>query len=510
METLDLLITNFKALKEELQKNSPLHDTVDGFMTGLKALPKGSAERGKFITAHMSHGPFLAALNTHPQGKQMHNMLMGHLNSRANAGFKPGAAKVNVSTTDQHAPMLKKSDEDLENELEKNYLSPLHRWGPSKPVIRGSADTHAGGMIKPSAKPAAAKAPEAPVKAPAAPAKLTGSDKIAAASKEKIHGISEKQGKPHPAKLTGLDRIKAESQKPIEAMDAKVKKDEDMDKGLFGSAEPKKPFVPSFKGHQAALGTGTSTSANGVTTERSFDPLKQQTSQKKYISMPFGKTINNSYSAPVNSSGSAPMAMSIEKNGQWNLHKGDYGMDERGRPLDVGPEISSPKPHAPKFKGSDLKISGGKVMGPGLIQPPAKPPLKKSDEELKKEHIGFKALQGKLEHEGKSEESAGAIAASIGRKKYGAKKMAEMAHKAEGCYKGECSKCHADPCECQSSGVLVDKSEGQKSTHCDGKTCSSTRSAADQHGRTCGCSCQGCNPAVSKMDGGDMSVGGGV
>lgn len=56
---------------------------------------------------------------------------------------------------------------------------------------------------------------------------------------------------------------------------------------------------------------------------------------------------------------------------------------------------------------------------------------------LKKTHVGFKALEGKLEHEGHSADSAGAIAASIGRKKYGAKKMAEMAHKAESCYKAE-------------------------------------------------------------------------
>lgn len=39
----------------------------------------------------------------------------------------------------------------------------------------------------------------------------------------------------------------------------------------------------------------------------------------------------------------------------------------------------------------------------------------------------FKALTNKLEKSGKSAESAKAIAASIGRKKYWAKKMASMA-----------------------------------------------------------------------------------
>ena len=40
----------------------------------------------------------------------------------------------------------------------------------------------------------------------------------------------------------------------------------------------------------------------------------------------------------------------------------------------------------------------------------------------------FQALTHKLESQGKSEESAKAIAASAGRAKYGAKKMSSMAH----------------------------------------------------------------------------------
>lgn len=39
----------------------------------------------------------------------------------------------------------------------------------------------------------------------------------------------------------------------------------------------------------------------------------------------------------------------------------------------------------------------------------------------------FKALEEKIEKSGKSKEAAKAIAASVGRKKYGAKKMASMA-----------------------------------------------------------------------------------
>jgi len=43
----------------------------------------------------------------------------------------------------------------------------------------------------------------------------------------------------------------------------------------------------------------------------------------------------------------------------------------------------------------------------------------------------FSALTSQLQAEGKSEKSAKAIAAAIGRKKYGAKKMSSMAVKAK-------------------------------------------------------------------------------
>lgn len=50
---------------------------------------------------------------------------------------------------------------------------------------------------------------------------------------------------------------------------------------------------------------------------------------------------------------------------------------------------------------------------------------------LKKKHVGFKALESKLEHEGHSEKSAGNIAYAIGAKKYGKAGMADKAHKGE-------------------------------------------------------------------------------
>lgn len=61
----------------------------------------------------------------------------------------------------------------------------------------------------------------------------------------------------------------------------------------------------------------------------------------------------------------------------------------------------------------------------------AKPKAKAKSKVAKKPKLGsgkrFAALEGKVEKEGYSKDAAKAIAASAGRKKYGAKKMASMA-----------------------------------------------------------------------------------
>lgn len=80
--------------KSEEFAKAELHSDINNFMAGLKTLPKGSAERGNYITQHMSHGPFISALQAHPQGKQIHTMLTGFLNSKQNAGT--GSLKVTV------------------------------------------------------------------------------------------------------------------------------------------------------------------------------------------------------------------------------------------------------------------------------------------------------------------------------------------------------------------------------------------------------------------------------
>lgn len=96
-------------MSQDLRKDETggLHSTVEGFMQGLKNLPKGSPSRGKFITQHMNHGPFLDALSQHPQGKQIHSMLTQHLNSKANAGFKPGATVVTAKSEEVGTEMSK-------------------------------------------------------------------------------------------------------------------------------------------------------------------------------------------------------------------------------------------------------------------------------------------------------------------------------------------------------------------------------------------------------------------
>jgi hypothetical protein len=75
-----------------------IHTSVEGFLKGLQAIPKGTPERGKFITRHMGHAGFIGALRAHAQGPQIFKMLTAHLNSPANAG--PGRAVVTAKSED--------------------------------------------------------------------------------------------------------------------------------------------------------------------------------------------------------------------------------------------------------------------------------------------------------------------------------------------------------------------------------------------------------------------------
>lgn len=128
-----------------------LHSTVEGFMTGLKLHPKGSAARGKFITQHMNHGPFLSALKVHPQGAQVHQMLTQHMNSQANAGFRPGLTVATAKSEVEELKQLLKADPPPPP-------SPVE--APDQPAENSPA---AGGGFAGHQQPSADAAPVAPV-----------------------------------------------------------------------------------------------------------------------------------------------------------------------------------------------------------------------------------------------------------------------------------------------------------------------------------------------------------
>jgi len=91
--------------KDEVAPTPALHSDVNNFMTGLKALPRGTPQRGLYIQQHMNHPAFLTALQNHPQGKQVHGMLTGFMNGVANAGLH-NAPKVTMKAETLPKPKL--------------------------------------------------------------------------------------------------------------------------------------------------------------------------------------------------------------------------------------------------------------------------------------------------------------------------------------------------------------------------------------------------------------------
>lgn len=96
---------------------TPMHNTVEGFMKQLTTLPKVGPERGKFVTSHMNHGPFIAALQTHPQGAKIHATLTHFLNGKANAGVGVGA-KVMVKALPKGAKLVPPGPYDIGDQTE--------------------------------------------------------------------------------------------------------------------------------------------------------------------------------------------------------------------------------------------------------------------------------------------------------------------------------------------------------------------------------------------------------
>ena len=127
--------------KSELPLAPAMHNTVEGFLGQMKAMPKEGPARGKFITSHMNHGPFLQALQAHPQGKQVYSMLSGFLNSKANAGVGVGAkvmvkAALEAGKTGRHSVVL-----PVNSQLDASASADRSRVGRIKILDRNTGKT---------------------------------------------------------------------------------------------------------------------------------------------------------------------------------------------------------------------------------------------------------------------------------------------------------------------------------------------------------------------------------
>ena len=145
---------------------APTHTTVEGFMQGLKSLPKGSPARGKFITQHMSTPSFISALQAHPQGAQIHQMLTAHLNSRANAVVTAKSERGVIFSSQQEKNVANPIDrkaaldrildltariEDLRKREVAKSLVPPHKHNIGTTVSSGIEDV-APGHLNPQGK----------------------------------------------------------------------------------------------------------------------------------------------------------------------------------------------------------------------------------------------------------------------------------------------------------------------------------------------------------------------
>lgn len=153
--------------KSELPLAPAKHNTVEGFLGQMKAMPREGPARGKFITSHMNHGPFLQALQVHPQGKQVYSMLSGFLNSKANAGVGVGAktmVKLEAGMTGRHQVVL-----PVNTQLDASASADRNRVGRIKILDRNTGktkwrQTRAGIVQDPMGNPTSSRNPTGGVK----------------------------------------------------------------------------------------------------------------------------------------------------------------------------------------------------------------------------------------------------------------------------------------------------------------------------------------------------------
>jgi len=143
--------------------------------------------------------------------------------------------------------------------------------------------------------------------------------------------------------------------------------------------------------------------------------LKQEAKIKKEMnskSKPKSKKMGGGYKAPKYQMGGDIIEPSKEIN--FDRPRAQSGMpkSKKAKPdyIDVDKDGNKTEPMKSAAKSKKMKGGGGKSMTPGGGG-------------------RFAKLVSKLKGKGKSEKSAEAIAASVGRKKYGKKKFQEMARK---------------------------------------------------------------------------------
>ena len=406
-----------------------LHNSVEGFMSGLKALPKGDPSRGKFITAHMNHPDFLNALGTHPQGKQIHAMLTQHLNSTANAGLGVGAkvtmkSEPNLSSAEgessvadektytveeANAYLLKATREKVETfeksikalrerELKKALIPP-HKHNQSVQAGPASEDIPPGklnpkGVDKSKVEKNAVMGYGAPGNAPVPGPSMAMAEKKAEALCKKCgkgHGELEKCGDIVPGKDVAKADLVAENGKrtdnhTVDGSKLPPKKVKEVNKGsekdpgsggikLPGSNLKKNAAPPMAKPPSGKnMGTAVPTSAPKAPAMKSDDL------EKGYIS----PSIKHGISKPVSGPPPAPKPVS---DADHEADKKAAGIKKAALPgqnvtalagapakgtggPDLIPSDPAPKPAAkPQFGAADLAAGKAKLAAQGISGP---------------------------------------------------------------------------------------------------------------------------------------------
>lgn len=241
-------------------------------------------------------------------------------------------------------------------------------------------------------------------------------------------------------KLTGLDRIKAVSSEPIKKdendthlrpvnkLPGKPETGHTYDKYGYNITAPVPKVKPAGAHLEPVGGRVNSLGSQSPVGEKTVNErpsgaktITAQTSTvtKSEASPKFTKTINVSSRPDTNMAMSCSEKLSLNKGGQWNIE-----------PVKKVEELSKPSVSGAQHRAMEAAAHGHSTLG-----------IPKS--------VGqdfSEADKGK--HFGKDED----------------KKCSDCGMPTKTCKcsmkKAECGKCHSDPCECQTTGINVDKMDG--------------------------------------------------